>query len=248
MRVLIADDESPARRKLVRFLNQYPDVEIVAEASNGPDAVDLANITRPDVVFLDVHMPDLDGLGVAEALVCGDAPPHVVFVTAFDTYAVAAFDVNAIDYLLKPFDRRRLETALGRIRAAAGSQSAEVAALLAYAQREQRFAQRLLASGGDDRSRFVNVEDIVWIEAASNHILLHCRDGGLRMRVTLEAVETRLDPARFARIHRSHIVNIDHVSEVHPWFHGDYKVRMRSGEELTWSRRYASRRSDLLKL
>jgi two-component system LytT family response regulator len=162
---------------------------------------------------------------------------------------VAAFDVKAVDYLLKPFDRERLDRALGRVRDTApnSEQGSDLAALLSYVRREERYAQRLLADDGGGRSRFVNAGDVLRIEAGSNGAILHCREGRCTVRGTLEAIEGRLDPNRFARIHRSHIVNVDHVAEIHPWFHGDYKIRMRNGEELTWSRRYAAKRNDLLK-
>ena len=248
MRVLIADDEAPARRKLARFLSDYPDVEIVAEASNGIDAIDLVAIEKPDVVFLDVQMPDLDGIGVAEALSQQQNPPGIVFVTAFDSHAVAAFEVRAVDYLLKPFDRERFGKALDRVRtsgAAAGT-TQDIAELLARVRRDEGFARRLLAGDGA-RSRFVSVDDVVRIEAEANRVVLHCRDGRYTVRATLESIEARLDPGRFARVGRSHIVNIDCVAEVHSWFHGDYKLRLRNGEEVMWSRRYATKRKDLFK-
>lgn len=247
MRVLIADDEAPARRKLARFLGEHADIEIVAEASNGIDAIDLVAIEKPDVVFLDVQMPDLDGIGVAEALSQQKRPPRIVFVTAFDSYAVAAFEVRAADYLLKPFDRERFGKALDRVRSAgAAGSSKDLADLLARVRRDEGFARRLLAGDGT-RSRFVPVSDVVRIEAEENRVVLHCRDGQYTVRATLEAIETRLDPDRFARVGRSHIVNIDCVAEVNSWFHGDYKLRLRNGEELMWSRRYATKRKDLFK-
>ncbi len=248
-RVLLADDEAPARRKLVRMLEGYDDVEIVGEASNGVDAVDLVAMTQPHLVFLDIHMPDLDGIGVAEALASGERPPRIVFVTAHDKYAIAAFEVSAVDYLLKPYDRDRFDKALERARRALETERTsrdELAGLLARVRNDERYARRLLV-GSDGRSSFVPVSDIVRLEADGNNVVVHCRRGRFSMRSTLEALESRLDPELFVRVHRSHVVNIDDVGEVNPWFHGDYKLTLRDGTELTWSRRYAAKRPDLLK-
>jgi len=248
LRVLIADDEAPARRKLARLLETHPDVEIVAQASSGLDAVDLVAMTQPAVVFLDVHMPDLDGLGVAEALARSERPPWIVFVTAHDRYAVKAFEVNALDYLLKPYDRERFERALDRARQSAGraSEPTGLAEALARARNDAGYARRfLVASAG--RASFVPIREIVRFEADGNDVVVNARRGSYSLRATLESIEARVDPAQFARIHRSHLVNIDEIAEIHPWFHGDYKLRLNDGTELPWSRRYASKRPDLLK-
>ena len=247
LNVMIADDEAPARRKLARFLADHHDIAVVAEASNGIDAVDLIAMTKPDLVFLDIHMPDLDGLGVAETLARTDAPPSIVFVTAFDQYAVKAFEMNALDYLLKPYDRERFERALARIRAAeARVDSSRLAETLAQVRNEERYARRLLIPN-DGRSFFAAVREIARLESDGNTVLVHTPRGVHALRTTLEALESRLDPAAFARVHRSHLVNIDEIAEIHPWFHGDYKLLMRDGTEIGWSRRFAAKRPDLLK-
>jgi two-component system, LytTR family, response regulator len=248
LRVLLADDEAPARRKLVRFLEEHPDVEIVGQASNGLDAVDLIGLTKPDLVFLDIHMPDLDGIGVAEAMLAHERPPRVVFVTAHDRYAVKAFEVSALDYLLKPYDRERFESALERSRLAIGETNGQsgLADVLMQVRKEERYARRLLVSN-EGRSSFVPVRDIQRLESDGNNVTIRTRSGDFSMRCTLESLEARLDPEQFARIHRSHVINIDDIGEVHPWFHGDHKVKLRDGTELTWSRRYAAKRPDLLK-
>jgi two-component system LytT family response regulator len=249
LRVLLADDEAPARRKLARFFASHPDVEIVGQAANGIDAVDLIAMTQPDVVFLDIHMPDLDGLGVAEAMLARERAPRIVFVTAHDRYAVKAFDVSAIDYLLKPYDRERFERALERARQALEEEpaaSASLATMLAQAHKEERYARRLLVTA-DGRSSFVPVGQIRRLESDGNNVVVHCRNGAFSLRSTLESLESRLDPEQFARVHRSHLINIDEIAEVNPWFHGDYKIALRDGSELTWSRRYAAKRPDLLK-
>jgi two-component system LytT family response regulator len=246
LRVLIADDEAPARRKLARFLGEHGDCELVAQASNGIDAVDLVAMTRPDLVFLDIHMPDLDGLGVAEALASGQRPPRIVFVTAHDAYAVKAFEVSAIDYLLKPYDRERFAVALARARTAARSSGGELADTIARARRAGTYARRILAAS-DGRSTFVAAADVVRIEADGNSAILHAKRGRFSLRATMDALEARLDPEQFARVGRSHLINIDEIAAIDPWFHGDYKVTLRDGTELTWGRRYAAKRPDLLK-
>jgi len=246
--VMIADDEAPARRKLVRFLGQHDDVEIVAEASNGLDALDLIAMTKPHVVFLDINMPDLDGLGVAETLARSEKPPSIVFVTAFNEYAVKAFEVSALDYLLKPYDRDRFEQALHRARrtAAAAPDADALAETLARIRNEERYVRRLLIPG-DGRSFFLATCEITRFESEGNNVVVHSHRGTSSLRATLESLETRLGPQAFARVHRSHLVNIDEIAEIHPWFHGDYKIVMRDGTEIAWSRRYAGKRPDLLK-
>ncbi|MEO9262893.1 MAG: LytTR family DNA-binding domain-containing protein [Candidatus Baltobacteraceae bacterium] len=248
LRVLIADDEAPARRKIGRFLRDHGDIEIAAEASNGVDAVDLIAMTNPDIAFLDIQMPDLDGLGVAEALAAHASPPAIVFVTAFDQYAIKAFEVRALDYLLKPYDRSRFDLALERARVAAASpgRADRIADLLAQARNEDRYVRRLLIPG-DGKSFFLATRDIARLESEGNNVLVHTARGTHAMRSTLESIEGRLDPTQFARVHRSHIVNIDNIAEIQPWFHGDYKLLLRDGIELSWSRRYAAKRPDLLK-
>jgi two-component system LytT family response regulator len=247
-RVLIADDEAPARRKLARFLEARPDLEVVAEASNGLDAVDLISMTKPEIAFLDIHMPDLDGLGVAEAIARTPSPPAIVFVTAHDRYALRAFEVSAVDYLLKPYDRTRFEVAVERAIARAAAPDAGASALLArvveQARNESGFAKRLLVPH-EGRSFFVPVGEIVRIEADGNNVELRTSRGLFRLRTTMETLEARLDPASFVRIHRSHLVNVEAIEAMEPEFNGNYVAILRSGERLPWSRRYAARRPDL---
>jgi len=248
-RVLIADDEAPARRKLARFLEARGDLEVVAEASNGVDAVDLIAITKPEIVFLDIHMPDLDGLGVADAIARAPSPPAIVFVTAHDEYALRAFDVSAVDYLLKPYDRARFDLAVERALARAAMPDAGANALLArivaQARNEEGFAKRLLVPQENGRSFFLGVGEIVRVASDGNNVELHTRRGRFRLRSTMEALEARLDPAQFVRVHRSHLINIDAVAAIEPAFHGDLTAILRDGERVPWSRRYASRRPDL---
>ncbi len=245
---MIADDEAPARRKLARFLADHLDVAVVAEAANGVDALDLIAQTKPALLFLDVNMPDLDGIGVAEALARAEARPAIVFVTAYDRFAVKAFELSALDYLLKPFDRERFEHALARARKALETPAApaDLAELLAGIRREERYVRRLLIPG-QGRSFFVPVRDVVRLEAEGNTVNVFAANGTRHaLRATLESLESRLDPAQFARVHRSHVVNIDAIAEITPWFHGDYKLALRDGTQIAWSRRYAAKRPDLL--
>jgi two-component system LytT family response regulator len=249
MRVLVVDDEPAARRKVVRFLNDHTDVEIAGEAASGREAVERIAQQRPDLVFLDVQMPDMNGFEVVETLASGDHVPAIVFATAHDEYAVRAFEVSAVDYLLKPFDRERFDRSLERARKSLGESpdaaQSQLLALLDAMRGQGQYARRLLVPT-EGRAVFVNVAEIVRLEADRNTVTIHSRHGTFPMRSTLEALERKLDPAQFVRIHRSHIVNMDAVKEIHPWFHGDYKIRLHDGTELMWSRRFAAKRPDLL--
>jgi two-component system LytT family response regulator len=249
VRVVVADDEAPARRKLVRFLRDSDGVELVGEAGSGTETLAVIAATRPDVVFLDVQMPDLDGVRVAETLAAQPHAPRVVFVTAFDGHAVRAFELDALDYLLKPFDRERFDRTLDRARSAVRAPgddgtSAQVAELIARLRGDDRYARRLLVPDGE-RSFYLPAREIMRLEADGNDVVVHARRGAYALRATLDSLEARLDPAAFARVHRSHVVNIDEIAEVHPWFHGDQKLVLRDGTEIGWSRRYAAKRPDL---
>jgi two-component system LytT family response regulator len=248
LRALIVDDEAPARRKVARLLRRHDDVEIIGEAADAAEAVDRIRAERPDLVFLDVQMPGADGFSVVEAIADDPRAPRIVFVTAHDRYAVRAFDVCAADYLLKPFDEERFDRALDRVRAARPADDAapeRLRELLEAFRGAATYPERLLVPG-EDRSFFVAVDDIVRVEAARNSVVLHCGNRTFALRTTMEALERRLDPRRFARLNRSHLVRIDAIAELEPWFHGEYKVRLRDGTLVTWSRRYVGRRPDLL--
>lgn len=246
MNVLIVDDEPAARRKLARFLADSDGVHVVGEAKNGREAVDAITERRPDLVFLDIQMPDMTGFDVIDAIAESPQIPAIVFVTAYDQYAVRAFEVSAVDYLLKPYDRERFETALNRARKTA-TQTAPSSLwnVLEALRPADRYARRLLVTQ-DGRSRFVGTAEIVRCEADRNYAVVHTRSGEYTLRTTLDALEQKLDPQQFVRIHRSHLVNIDAIGVIHPWFHGDYKIALKDGAELMWSRRYAARRPDLL--
>ena len=242
IRALVVDDEAPARRRIRSHLAGRPDVEIVGEAANGLEAVDAIRSLHPDLVFLDVQMPGMTGFEVIEA-VGADAMPAVVFVTAYDEFALDAFDVQAVDYLLKPFRQDRFERAwqraLERIERRSGNRE-ELARLLERVRPASAFLQRMVVREAD-RLFFVPVAQIVRLSAEGNYVRIHTTAGAHTIRETLARLETRLDPNGFARIHRSEIVNIDFVKQIRPWFHGDYVVVMKNGEERRLSRRYQDR-------
>lgn len=249
MRVLVVDDEPAARRKVLRFLKEHGDVEVAGEAATGEQAVEQIVAAQPDLVFLDVQMPGMSGFEVVEAIASSDRVPAIIFATAHDEYAVRAFEVSALDYLLKPFDRERFERALDRARKSVGEPAAaaqsQLLTLLDAMRPAGQYARRLLVPV-NGRAVFVNTAEIVRLEADRNNVVVHARQGAFALRSTLDALERRLDPQQFVRIHRSHVVNIDAVKEIHPWFHGDFKIRLHDGGELMWSRRYAAKRPDLI--
>lgn len=242
MRVLIVDDEPLARGKLKSLLAKEPDVEVVGEASDGRSALDAIASLSPDLVFLDVQMPELDGFGVLAELPA-DARPAVVFVTAHDQFALKAFEVHALDYLLKPFDRERLVMALNRARQqlAAPTGQAELqnqlSALLAGMKPPARTAAPdRIAVKTSGRILFVNTTEIDWVEAADNYVKLHLGKVEHLMRETLSSIEQRLGGAGFVRISRSVIVHPRTVRELQPLFHGDQAVILKDGTRLTLSR------------
>ncbi|MGH7620471.1 MAG: LytR/AlgR family response regulator transcription factor [Gemmatimonadaceae bacterium] len=230
MRALIADDEAPARSKVRRLLEAAPDVEIVGEASTGREAVAAIKRSRPDIVFLDIQMPGIDGFGVVDA-VEGDGP-YIVFVTADDTKALRAFEVGAVDYLLKPFTPERFSQVLDRARGRLAAPTSANGPLL-----ERAPLKRLLVSN-NGRAVFLAVERIDRIESERNYVVIHVGRDAYRLRAPIGSIASRLDPAQFLRANRSTLVRLDAVREMHEWSHGDYRVVMQDGTELIWSRRY----------
>jgi two-component system LytT family response regulator len=239
IRTVIIDDEPLARQRLRKLLEADPDVAVVGECGDGREAVTELQRLRPDLVFLDVQMPVLDGFGVLQAL-GSTALPVVIFVTAHDRYALKAFEVHALDYLLKPFDKARFAAALDRAKAQVRQGSATVLSdrlqeLLQSIDGQRRGPERLvLKSAG--RTFFVRIGDIDWIEAAGNYVRLHVGKEDHLLRESLTALEHRLDGRRFVRIHRSTIVNLERIRELQPAFHGDYVITLHDGTELTLSR------------
>lgn len=246
-RVLIADDEPLARERLEIFLANEPEIELVGAAANGTEAVEMIGKLKPDVVFLDVQMPGLDGFGVIEALPESERPA-VVFVTAFDKFALKAFDVHAVDYLLKPFDKARFQTALRRVLdQLARKQPAQIheqlSALLADLRPRTQSPDRI-AVKSEGRVVFVNLPDIDWIEAADNYVALHVGKESHLLRETMASLESRLLKP-FLRISRSTIVNTDRIKELQPLFHGDYAVILKDGTKLTLTRGYRDKLQEL---
>lgn len=249
MRALIVDDEPPARARLRRFLEAEPDVELIAECASGPEAVETITRTAPHVVFLDVQMPVMNGFDVLAALPPGPLPA-IIFVTAYDEYALRAFEVHAIDYLLKPYSRERLREAIACVRARATPDElvgigqgllALAAELRSGRERPERIAVR-----ADGRVFFISIAEIDWVEAAANYVRLHARGEAHVLRESMKNMETRLPTRSFLRIHRSTIVNIDRIRELQPWFHGEYIAILQDGTKLTVSRAYVDRLHELI--
>ena len=241
LRILIADDEPVARRRMRRLLAQARDVEIVAECGDGASTVEMISSHAPDLVFLDVQMPELDGFGVLQAL-GAERMPAVVFVTAFDRYALRAFEVHALDYLLKPVDAPRLLGALERARLAVATRQGpsvdpRILALLNHLSSDRKYLARLPVRA-EDRLLVIDLDDVDWIGAADNYVTLHAGGREYVVRDTMGRLERELDPARFVRIHRSTIVQLDRIRELLPDFHGDFTIVLKSGARLTLSRRH----------
>jgi len=259
---LIIDDEKPAREELAFLLKGFPDINLVAQGKNGVDAVNLIKEHAPDLVFLDVHMPGLDGFGVLKKLVEKKMKvPHVVFATAFDTYAVQAFDVNAVDYVLKPFDKARIAKAIQRARR-------EIESATSPAERLERLVNRLnsgqsppaksaptpaakILVKSQQRLLLVDAEDMIWASIAEGSITVMARDmEGSSNYHTLEEMHAALDSEIFWRPHRSFLVNIHHIKEVVPWFKSSYMIKMddKKHTEIPVSRQQTKRLRELFKL
>ncbi len=239
IRALIVDDELLARQSIRRFLKHHPDVHVVDECGDGQSAAAAIVSHKPDLVFLDVQMPELDGFGVISRVGL-EQMPATIFVTAYDQHALAAFDANALDYLLKPFGRARFDRALARARQRLTD--------LPDRHLLQRLLQTIENGSGDKnhidrlpiaengRIIFVKTREIQWIESAGNYARVHLSARNYDIRETLSNLEQKLDPKQFVRIHRSTIVNLHFVKEVHPWFNGYHLVLLEDGQELRMSR------------
>jgi two-component system, LytTR family, response regulator len=249
MRVIIVDDEPLARDGVRLHLADAPDVEVVGEAGSGEEAVELVETLRPDIMFLDVQMPGLDGFGVLEAIGTSHMPV-TVFTTAHDEFAVRAFDAHAIDYILKPYDAGRFHKALDRARSQLRGRQQHgeddrLRTLLEELQSRARHTERLVVRSGG-RIVLLRTSEIDWVEAASNYVRLHAGGKDYLLRETMTALEEKLAPSEFVRIHRSTIVRIDRIRELEPLFQGDYVVILQDGTRLTSSRGYRERLQELL--
>jgi two-component system LytT family response regulator len=240
-RVLIVDDEPLARERLRMLLQDEEGIDVVGEAGDAATAAESIATLSPDLVFLDVQMPGATGFDVISA-VGADKMPMVIFVTAYDRYALRAFEVHALDYLLKPFDRDRFRHALGRARRqldgrSSGDLERRLLAIVNDLKPSHGRVDRFVVKAGG-RVFFVRADEIDWIEAAGNYVKLHVGNDTHLFRETMNAVEARLDADMFFRIHRSHIVNIERIRELQPWFNGEYVVFLKNGTRLTLSRGY----------
>jgi two-component system, LytTR family, response regulator len=235
IRIVIADDESPARDKLQRWLGEHSDLEVVARAEDGLQAAAAIEQLRPDVAFLDIQMPGLNGLEVAAQLEQGTAP-LIVFVTAYDEHAVKAFDLNAVDYLLKPYDKDRLSRSLARMRERLGNAESRAPAVTT-ARGQTTSSERLLVPEGE-RLQLIDSAAIDWLQADDNYVHVHTANRAYLLRRTLQDLLSQLGEQRFARIHKSAAVNISVIASFTPLFKGDYEVSLRNGRVLRLSRRY----------
>jgi two-component system LytT family response regulator len=232
IRTLVVDDEPLARHALCTPLRALADFEIVAEAAHGADAVAAIEALRPDLVFLDVQMPGMDGFGVIEATGI-DAMPLTVFVTAFDAYAVQAFEAQALDYLLKPFDDRRFAQVIERVRRRIGAGEGQADRLGSVLGAQDRLVVR-----GNKAAQLVRLDEIDWIAAAGDYAEIHAGGRSLLLNESLASLEARLPKAAFARIHRSAIIRLDRLAEIRGGSHGDGVVRLACGAEIRFSRRF----------
>jgi len=247
-RTIVVDDEPLARDRLLKLLRAEPEIEVIGEAKNGREAVELIRQLKPALAFLDVQMPELDGFGVLAEL-AADERPAVIFVTAFDKFAFKAFEVHAVDYLLKPFDKERFQTALKRAldqlaRSQPETMHEQLSALLNELRPAAPPSDRL-AVKGDGRVVFVKVADIDWVEAADNYVSLHIGKDTHLLRETMTSIEQRLPREKFIRISRSTIVNMERIKELQPLFHGEYAVILRDGTKLTLSRSHRDKLQQL---
>lgn len=236
IRTLIADDMPLSRARTRRFLEDEADIEIIGECADGEAVLAAIGSERPDLVFLDVQMPGMSGIELLER-VPPEQRPAVVFITAFDEFAVPAFEVRAVDYLLKPFDRERLQQALARVR--------ERLAVAPPGSGERKPLSRFAVKSAG-KTVFVNVDDVDWIETAGNYLCLHAGSTTHLVRETMAQVEAQIDPQKFARIHRSAIVRLDRIKEMQPLFNGDRAVILHDGTRLTLSRSYRDQVIDRL--
>lgn len=238
---LIIDDEQLARERIKMLLQDEDGIAVLGECINGLQAVETIERLKPDLVFLDIQMPGFSGFEVINAIGV-EQMPTIVFVTAYDEFAVKAFDVHAVDYLLKPFDRPRFAAAVQKavrdvaVRRQSGGVPA-ITDLMAALQQDRRFARRILVRLAG-RVTILRTEQIDWIEAAGNYVQLHVGPEVHLLRETMKGMIDRLDPGIFVRIHRRSIVNVERIKHLHPHFHGDYAVMLQGGTQLILSRRY----------
>jgi two-component system LytT family response regulator len=250
IKVLIVDDEPLARDRIREMLKEHPEVEVIAEARNGQEAIEAVANQNPDLVFLDVQMPDLDGFSVLQNLEVAQIP-LIIFVTAYDQHALRAFDVHAVDYLTKPFDRKRFAEAIDHARVymkgAKEPDTARILSMLQEIRAGERYLERFAIKNGETVF-FVRAEDVDAIEAQGNYVRLSLAGSSHLLRDTLNNIESQINPRMFVRIHRRTIVNIDRVKEVQTWARGEYRVVLFTGAHYTLSRGYRQHFEKFIKL
>jgi len=249
IRALVADDELLARKFIRRMLKQDAEVEIVAECSNGTEAVATIRKEKPDLVFLDVQMPEMNGFAVLDAVRL-DHLPEIIFTTAYESYAIRAFELHALDYLLKPFDQVRFKAALKYAKERFHSQQddekqIQIGTLLESIRAQREYLDRIIIRA-DGRITFLHTREIDWIEADDKYVHLHTGKSAKMVRQTLTAIESQLDPKKFVRVHRSAMVNVDRVKELQPLFNGEHSLILESGTRLTLSRKYKDKLFEIL--
>lgn len=249
VRTLIIDDEPLAREGIRMMLEDDPDISIIGECADGRQAVIQIIENTPDLIFLDVQMPEMTGFDVLAAVGL-ERIPAVIFVTAYDKYALEAFEVHALDYLLKPFTRQRFVKALERAKASLMHTRSEeindrLAALLQDLKPGEKYLERVVIKEAG-RLSFLSVEEIDWVEAADTYVRLHVGGTSHLIRGTMGGLEARLNPARFLRVHRSTIINVNRIKELHPLFHGEYIITLRDGTRLNSGRSYREKLRPLL--
>ncbi len=248
--ILLVDDESHARERLLKYLKDDKELEVVGECDNGSDAVDFILKNNVDLVFLDIQMPEMDGFGVIESLGLKNLP-IIIFVTAYDRFAVNAFKVNALDYVLKPVSKKRLEESIDRAKDRLASRKSgeinhNIVQLLEGLKQEKQHLDRIVVKT-NDKMFLIRTDDIDWIEADDNYVKLHTSEKTHLLRQTMKNMEDTLDPNMFLRIHRSVIVNMDRIKEIQQWFNNEYTVILKDGTELTMSRGYRDKAKELFK-
>lgn len=235
--ILIVDDEAPARSKIKSYIKNMNEAGTIHEASNGFEAVKLINEISPDLVFLDIQMPKANGFEVIDAIGI-DEMPAVVFVTAYDEYAIEAFNVEAVDYLLKPFDEERFLRAFNRAKERINhSNTPDLKNLLSKFKPENEYIERIMVEKAS-KYKFVNVDEIFFIAAQDKYVELNTGNERYLVRDTMTRMEERLNPDKFKRTHRSFIVNVDYIKEIQPWAHGDYVILMENGNKVKLARRF----------
>jgi len=249
IRAVIVDDEAVARRRIRRLLAGEKDIEVIGECSNGLQAVSLIETERPDLLFLDVEMPEMNGFELLMQL-DRSVLPVIIFATAFDKYAVRAFESHALDYLLKPIDSERLQSALDRARShlhreKSADANREILAMLSELQKQKGRLERIMVKK-PGRAFFVRLASVDRFEAADNYIRVHAGPDTHLIRETMSALEARLDPNKFVRVHRSTIVNVDRIKEIHSLFQGRQVIVLHNGDKVTLGRNYRARLDRLL--